>query len=65
MPFIITGTGPAGLKSVTRMTAASAIVVAMRWDEDGIQSIQIAPPGKKPRCFKIFQAKHYRQLKRT
>lgn len=59
MPFIITGTGPAGLVSVTRTTAASAIVLAMKWDEDGVQNVQIAPPGKTARCFKIFRAQHY------
>lgn len=63
MPFSITGIGPTGLLSVTRTTAASAIVIAMKWDEDGIQLIQIAPMGGKPRCFKLFRAQHYRLLR--
>lgn len=59
MPFIITGKGPDGLRSVTRISPASAIVLAMNWHEEGVQGIQITPPGRAPRCFMTFQAQHY------
>lgn len=65
MPFIITGTGSTGLKSVTRTTAASAIVLAMKWDEDGFRNILITPPGHKPQSYKRFQAQHYRIVRTT
>lgn len=60
MPFIIKGIGKAGPQLTTRTKAASAIVLAMKWDEKGVQDVQIAPPDRKPLCYKIFQAQHYR-----
>lgn len=63
MPFIITGKGPTGLQSVTRVTPASAIVLAAKWEEDGVRDVQITPPGRKTQCFKIFRAQHYRVLR--
>lgn len=57
MTFSITGVGPDGPKTATRKMAASAIVLAMRWETQGIQEILIASPGEKAQCFKIFQKK--------
>jgi hypothetical protein len=62
MPFIITGIGPDGLRSVTRTSPASAIVLAMRWSEEGVRDIQVAPPGQEARCFRAFQRQRFRAL---
>lgn len=62
MPFIITGRGPDGLRSVSRTTPASAIVLAMRWYEEGVQDIEITPPDQDARCFRVFQSQHYGAL---
>ncbi|GEP09060.1 hypothetical protein MGN01_09050 [Methylobacterium gnaphalii] len=56
MPFIITGTSLSGPRTATRLSPASAIVLAMKWDEEGLRDIQIAPPDAAPQCFRAFQA---------
>ena len=62
MPFIITGNGPSGFYSATRSSPASAIVLAMKWAEHGVQGVQITPPDQEARCFTDFRAQHYRKL---
>lgn len=59
MPFSVMGTGPTGIKSAVRNSAASGIVLAMKWEEDGVRDILITPPGKKAQCFKAFRDQHY------
>jgi hypothetical protein len=59
MPFVVTGIDPSGLLSATRVSPASAIVLAMGWDRDGVQDVQIEPPGLEARCFKDFRVQHF------
>ena len=62
MPFIITGTGPSGFLSVTRSSPVSAIALAMKWHEEGVQDVRISPPGQEARCFRVLQGQHFGAL---
>lgn len=59
MPYVVTGIDPSGLRSATRVSPASAIVLAMGWDGNGIQDVRIKPPGLEPRSFKDFRVQHF------
>lgn len=62
MPFVITGDDPSGQRSATRMRPASAIVLAMRWSEDGVRGVQIMPSDEEAQHFRDFQAKFYKTV---
>ena len=59
MPFFITGILPDKVRTATRSGAASAIVLAIKWDGEGVTDIIITPPEGGPRDFRTFQTQHY------
>lgn len=59
MQFLITGTVKNGLRTTSRSRASSAIVIAVKWDEQGVKNVRIASPGEEAQPFRTFQAKHY------
>ncbi|WP_342167229.1 hypothetical protein [Methylobacterium sp. SD21] len=59
MLFTITATTPVGVRTDTRKTAASAIVLAMNWEEKGFENILITPPDQPTKNFKVFQSEYY------
>lgn len=65
MHFTITGMTANGIKVATREKAASAIVIAMKWTEQGVRNVRIAPPGEEAQPFGIIQAKHYPASRRV
>lgn len=59
MPFSISATTSAGVRTATRNSAASAIVLAIKWAEQGAWDVLIAPPDGLARDYRKFQAQHY------
>ena len=59
MPFSITGFGPTGPLTATRISAASAVVLGARWETGGIRQVTIRVDGHRPESVEAFRRRHF------
>ena len=59
MAFSINGIGLNGPQSATRLQAASALVLASRWESSGVREVTIRGEGRAPESVKTFRLRRY------
>jgi hypothetical protein len=60
MRFMVRGVKDGAIVAQSRAMAASAIVLAMKWTENGVQDVAIQSPNGRSSDIEVFRSEHLR-----